>query len=96
MTEIVRPEDMQYVLVTHLWKIEPKLGEKADVYFGILSEDETKVKFCVLKGWRYAEGLQYGSLGEMPKKNVADQIEQGITEKLDLQYYLDEFHGIEE
>lgn len=95
MSEIVRQEDIKYVLITHLYMIEPKLGEKADVYFGVTSEDEKKVHVIVLKGWEYAEGLKEGSIVDIPNKNIEEQIKDGITVRMNTQYYFDEFHGVE-
>lgn len=91
----VNSEDIKYVLITHLWMIESKLGEKAEVYFGVLSEDEKKVHAIVLKGWQYAEGLREGTILDIPNKNVEEQIRDGITDKMSTQYYFDEFHGLE-
>ena len=49
----------------------------------------------MLKGWEYAEGLKEGSIVDIPNKNIEEQIKDGITVRMNTQYYFDEFHGVE-
>ena len=84
-------DELKYVFVTHLYKVSPSMSQDADIFFGAISEDSKKVKFCVLKGWKYVEGFQKGTLGEIPKKTLEAQIKEGVTDKMNVQYFLDEF-----
>ena len=84
-------DDMLYVIVTHLDKVDPAAEKGDDVYFGIIAEDETKVQFCCFKGGEQV-GLQQGSLGEIPKVTLLQQMEEGIVEKIEVDYYVSEFH----
>lgn len=88
----IRKEDMLYVIVTHLDQVDSQLPVGSDVYFGVIEEDNEKVKFCALKGHELA-GLKYGQLGHIPKETLEGQMKEGLVERMDTKYYVDEFYS---
>lgn len=87
----IRNENIKYVLATHLWKISSDEPKDHDVFLGVLEENDVKIKFCVLKGGEFVN-LQKGSLGEMPIDMLKAQLETGVSEKMDRDYFLLEFY----
>ena len=77
--EIVRIADLKYVVVSTVNGVK--------FYFGAISEDEEKVRICVLKNGELA-GLKNGQTGKIIKTVLTKQVEYGTSEVITAKAYI--------